>query len=71
MKLAAYLEITKTTDQDFGRRIGRNRSTVSRIRREVIKPDWETVSKIQHETGGAVTANDFVDAHPSNGESAQ
>lgn len=69
MKLAAYLEITNQSDQDFGKRIDRDRSTVSRIRREIIKPDWDTVSRIQHETDGAVTANDFVDA-PRNGEVA-
>ena len=60
MKLSTYLELTKTNDEDFGRRIKRNRSTVSRIRRGLIQPDWETIERILRETGGAVTPNDFV-----------
>jgi len=62
MKLSAYLELTKTTDEEFGRRIQRDRSTVSRLRRGLIRPDWKTVERIHVETDGAVTVNDFVSA---------
>lgn len=72
MKLSAYLELTQTSDEDFGKRIKRNRSTVSRLRRGLIKPDWGTAAVIQKETEGAVTPNDYLaDDAPSHIEATQ
>ncbi|MBV8895508.1 MAG: hypothetical protein JO051_03275 [Acidobacteriaceae bacterium] len=62
MKLADYLALAKMNDGAFAKLIGRDTSVVNRLRREKIKPDWQTVARIQEATGGAVTATDFVPA---------
>jgi len=70
MRLSNYLELTGTSDEDFGKRINRNRSTVSRLRRGLIQPDWNTAELILRETEGAVTPNDFVRADPRSSDGA-
>jgi DNA-binding transcriptional regulator YdaS (Cro superfamily) len=64
MQLGEYLKLAAIRDDAFAALIGRDRSTVNRIRRGEIKPDWDTVARIQEATGGAVTAMDFVPAAP-------
>lgn len=60
MKLDAYLETTGKTATQFAKEIGRSEATVSRLRRGLHQPDWETVAAITAATKGAVTANDFA-----------
>lgn len=69
MKLSEYLSENKISDLAFAERIKRDPVTVWRLRTERTRPDWPTVEKIIEETGGAVTANDFVSA--PQGEAAQ
>lgn len=60
MKLADYLSEHAITDGDFADRIGVDRSSVSRLRRGITRPDWPTIERIIAATNGAVTANDFL-----------
>lgn len=60
MKLSEYLHENKISDLAFAERIKRDPVTVWRLRTERTRPDWPTVEKIIEETGGAVTANDFL-----------
>jgi transcriptional regulator with XRE-family HTH domain len=59
MKLSEYLQLAKVKDAEFALAIGKDRSTVSRLRRTNQRPSAETISAIARETKGAVTANDF------------
>jgi 3,4-dihydroxy 2-butanone 4-phosphate synthase/GTP cyclohydrolase II len=59
MKLSEYLSLAKVKDADFALAIGKDRSTVSRLRRTNQCPSRETIEAIARETKGAVTANDF------------
>ncbi len=63
--LSDYMDAHNLTDDDVAAALGRTRSTVSRIRRRKMRPDWETIEKIQEFTGGQVTANDFVKIEPA------
>ena len=62
--LSDYMAAHKLTDDDVAAALGRTRSTVSRIRRRKMRPDWKTIEKIQEFTGGQVTANDFLSLAP-------
>lgn len=59
MHLADYMEWKGLTDLEVAGGINRTRSTVSRIRRRLVRPDWETIEKIKTYTKGACTADDF------------
>jgi len=58
-KLIAYLKQRKITFAEFGGRIGRTQSTVSRICAGKVNLNRVTVLAIWRETGGAVTPNDL------------
>lgn len=60
MKLETYLSEHELTDEAFAALINRNQSTVSRLKRGVTRPDWQTLAAIANATDGAVTANDFM-----------
>lgn len=60
MTLAQYLKEHAISDADFAVKIGVNRSTVSRLRRDTGQlPSRDTIAAIAKATDGAVTANDF------------
>ncbi len=59
--LSDYMANNNLSDDDVAAAIDRARATVSRIRRRKMRPDWETIKKIQDFTKGEVTANDFVE----------
>jgi hypothetical protein len=59
MTLDAYLTDKNMSDAEFGGLIRRNQSTVYRLRRNLTRPDWATLSNIVKATGGEVTAADF------------
>lgn len=60
MKLSDYLEQNNLTDAEFGVMIGKDRSSVTRLRAGSTKPSWDTAQKIADATHGAVTPNDFL-----------
>jgi transcriptional regulator with XRE-family HTH domain len=60
MHLSDYMAKNRLSDEEVANSIGRDRATVSRIRRKKIRPNWETIEKIRTFTGDAVTADDFV-----------
>lgn len=57
--LADYMADRGLSDEDVAKGIGRSRPTVSRIRRRLVRPDWETIEKIKKFTKGASTADDY------------
>ena len=60
MTLNDYLTKHDFSDAYFAGLIGCNRTTVSRWRRGVSRPEWEDVQAIVRATSGAVTPNDFL-----------
>ena len=60
MKLAAYLSEHDIDDTAFAEAIGCDRTTVSRLRRDITRPTWPQVERISAATGGLVTADDFM-----------
>lgn len=48
-------------DDEVAAAIERTRPTVSRIRRKLVRPDWETIRRIKAFTLGAVSEADFAD----------
>ena len=57
--LADYMADHGLSDDDVAKGINRSRPTVSRIRRRLVRPDWETIEKIKEFTEGASTADDY------------
>ena len=66
MKLDAYMKAQELDDAAFAARIGRDRTTVYRLRAGITKPDWDTVIKIREETEGRVSAEDWLEAIMAN-----
>lgn len=63
MKLAEYLEETKTSDAEFARLIGVGRQAVWRYK-DGRFPELSILQSIYETTGGKVTPNDFADLAP-------
>lgn len=59
MTLDAWITSTNTPDNEFARRIGVSRVTLFRLKTGRRLPDRSVMEKINAETGGAVTPNDF------------
>ena len=64
MKLADYLKQEDLDDAAFGALVGRDRSTIFRIRQGTHKPSPELMEKIARETAGLVQPNDYFDGLP-------
>lgn len=61
MQLSEWLKLRNITAAEFAGRIGVSPMAVSRYLSGQRRPDWDIVlPKIVKETGGAVTANDFL-----------
>lgn len=60
MTLAEYLKTRNITAAEFGRSIGREKSTVARWARGIRMPDRDDLQKIFEATGHAVSADDFA-----------
>lgn len=60
MKLKQWLDATQKTDIEFSAETGLNPSTISRIKREIQRPDWETMMNILGATDGCVAPNDYL-----------
>lgn len=65
--LADYMADKGLSDEDVAKGIKRSRPTVSRIRRRLVRPDWETIEAIKKFTNGFSTADDYMNI----GEPAQ
>lgn len=52
--LDTYLKKAGIGDADFGARISRDRSMVSKLRRGVLRPTLDLAAAIEAQTGGAV-----------------
>jgi transcriptional regulator with XRE-family HTH domain len=61
MQLSDYLKENELTDEAFGEKIGRDRSSVYRLKNSQTKPTADVLQAIVNATGGAVTPNDFFD----------
>lgn len=59
MTLDQYLTRNKMTATDLANIMGRAVSTVTRIRKGEIKPDFDTIQELVDVTDGRVTPNDF------------
>jgi hypothetical protein len=59
MHLSDYMTLHKLDDEAIANGIKRSRVTVSRIRRRKVRPDWETIERLNTFTAGQVTADDF------------
>lgn len=57
--LADYMIANNLSDSEVAEGINRSRPTVSRIRRKLVRPDWETIEKIKEYTNGVCSADDF------------
>ena len=64
MKLSDYLTRNGIDDTAFGAKVGRDRSTIFRIRQGTHKPSPELMEKIAQETGGQVRPDDYFDGLP-------
>jgi hypothetical protein len=70
MTLDQYLTTMKMSDAAFGKKVGYDRTTVSRWRRCETRPDWHALKEIKQATGGCVMPNDFIGAPASEGAPA-
>lgn len=61
MHLADYMIDKNLSDDEVAKGISRSRPTVSRIRRRLVRPDWETIEAIKKFTNGFSTADDYQD----------
>ena len=67
MKLEEYLQTREVTQEAFAVRVGVSQGTISRLlpqdgRPPLRKPSIGLAARITRETGGLVTANDFIDS---------
>ena len=60
MKLTEWMRRNRLTDGDIADKIARDISTISRVRRGVVKPTWATMIDIYTVTDGKVTPNAFL-----------
>lgn len=68
MTLGKYLSDHKMTDEAFAALVGMSQSQISRLRRGLSRPSWESLAAIEKVTGGLVTATDFMSATPEAAE---
>lgn len=68
MTLGTYLSANKMTDEAFAALVGMSQSQISRLRRGLSKPSWESLAAIERATGGVVTAADFMTPMPEAAE---
>lgn len=62
MKLSAYLDEQGITRRDFASRVGCSNGRITQLCEDGGWPSRELADKIAVETGGAVTADDFLPA---------
>lgn len=60
MHLADFMAERGLSDEVVAAAVGRNRVSVSRWRRRLVRPDWEAIEAIRSYTDGSVTADDWT-----------
>lgn len=60
MHLSDFMSERALSDEEVAAAVGRNRVSVSRWRRRLVRPDWEAIDAIKGFTEGAVTADDWT-----------
>lgn len=69
MHLSEFMASQGLSDEDVASAVGRNRATVSRWRRRLMRPDWEAIENIKVFTDGRVGADDWTGPLVSDAES--
>lgn len=59
MKLRDWMKLKGMSDEAVATAIGRDRSFVTKLKNEALRPSIETAASIQRLTEGAVTATDY------------
>lgn len=62
MTLEQWLTANNINQLEFGRRIGVNQATVSKLARKMFTPRLELAAKIERETGGAIPVSFWIEA---------
>ena len=65
MRLKDWLTERRMTGSDFADLISVDKSNVSRWINGHVRPEWDVIKRIKDATGGAVTADDFLDTPQS------
>lgn len=60
MHLSDFMAERELSDEAVAAAVGRNRVSVSRWRRRLVRPDWDAIDKIKAFTGGVVAADDWT-----------
>jgi transcriptional regulator with XRE-family HTH domain len=64
-RLAAYLAQSPDSQKAFAIRIGSTQATVSRLCADKMRPSLSLASRIEQETGGAVSATGWIETGAS------
>ena len=59
MHLSDYMAERGLSDEAVGAAIGRTRTSISRYRRRLVRPDWDAIEAIRVFTKNNVTAEDW------------
>lgn len=70
MHLSDFMAERGLSDEVVADAVGRNRVSVSRWRRKLVRPDWDAIDAIKSFTEGAVTADDWTGPLVSETETA-
>jgi len=62
MKLSDWMQTAGITDEELARRVGKDRVTISRVRRGKNFPSWELAAQLRRVTDGKVGPEDFLEA---------
>ncbi len=65
MNLADYLEARCIKRTTFASQIGVSQSYVTMLCQQTVWPSHDVMVRIMHESGGAVTPNDFIKTMPA------
>jgi len=71
MHLSDFMARRDLSDEEVAAAVGRNRVSVSRWRRRLVRPDWEAIDKIKAFTDGAVAADDWTGPLTSDAQSVE
>lgn len=61
MHLADFMAINFFTDAHVAAAIGRSRPSVSRYRRGLVRPDWNTILAVQRWSRGVIQPDDWTE----------
>lgn len=70
MKLDQWMTDNGVSNDEMARKLGRDPSVVSRLRRGQTNPSLEVLATLEVVTAGQVTVTDFAAPRPQEGEAA-